>query len=690
MKFAKLSQGWLFSLLLSAILLLAACGPTQPAAGSVQSGEAEDSLPSVVEEEAGSSGAASLLLGSPTLPESESITVEPTQEPGTESSAAAIDAKAEYDASGIEVGFTNEGRPYRGDPGANVVMKEFSDYQCPYCARYAQQTMPSLDQKYVAAGEMMIVFYDFPLTNIHPQATAAAAAARCAGAQSAAAYWGMHDLLFANAGEWGNSSAESFFYGYAQELNLDLEQFQLCQQSGEFEAQINADIDYGRSLGVGSTPSFFLNEQPFVGAQPFEVFDKVIAAVGRGEQVAQQNPPEQVPSQPAAKPTPAAIAADNIAAEFGDPAAPVTIVEFSDYQCPYCQRHSVETLPAIITNLIDTGRVRYVFKDFPLDSIHAEARYAAVAARCAGEQEGYWPMHDAIFAGQQSWANQGAGAAAILAGIAEGVGLDKAAFQECQDSGRYDQVIQDNADEGVSLGVRGTPFFFIDGYPINGAQPYDLFEYAIGLAEEGTLGDAYQQPQEAQQQEQPPAQPEGPVDVPISDSPYLGDADAPIVIVEYTDLQCPYCSRHFLETMPQIKQNLIDTGIVRYVFKDFPLTNIHPQAVAAAEAARCAGDQEAYVEMHDQLFAAQQLWANNSDAAAVFSGIAGQLGLDLASFEACMTDHTHQSQVLADLDEGAALGVRGTPAFFINGYFLSGAQPYSTFESAVNSLLSDG
>lgn len=690
MKFAKLSQAWLITLLFSAVLLSAACGPSQQPAGAEQPAQFKASAAPAAEEDAATSGAASLLLGSPTLSELAPTSEEPAAADEAKAAEPERGAEREFDANGVEVGFTSEGRPYRGSLDAPVVMQEFSDYQCPYCARYAQQTQPGLDEKYVASGEMLVVFYDFPLTSIHAQAVDAAEAARCAGAQSAAAYWGMHDLLFANPGEWGNAGALSVFNGYAEELGLDVTAFTQCQESGEFEALVEADVALGRSLGVGSTPSFFLNDQPFVGAQPYDVFDKVIAAIGRGEQVAQQNPRQEAPTQPAAKPTPAAIAGDDIAAALGDPAAPVTIVEFSDYQCPYCQRHSAQTLPGIIANMIETGRVRYVFKDFPLDSIHPEARDAAAAARCAGEQDSYWQMHDAIFEWQQLWASQGDSAPGIFAGMAEDLGLDGAAFQSCQASGRYDQVIQDNVDEGISLGVRGTPFFFIDGYPINGAQPYDLFEYAIGLAEEGTLGDAYQQPDQAQQQEQPPAAPEGPVDVPIADSPYMGDADAPVVIVEYTDLQCPFCSRHFLETMPQIKQNFIDTGLVRYVFKDFPLTNIHPQAVPAAEAARCANDQNAYVAMHDQLFAAQELWANNSEALAIFSGIAEQLGLDMAAYEECMAENRHQAQVLADLEEGASLGVRGTPAFFINGYFLSGAQPYSTFESAINSLLADG
>jgi protein-disulfide isomerase len=141
--------------------------------------------------------------------------------------------------------------------------------------------------------------------------------------------------------------------------------------------------------------------------------------------------------------------------------------------------------------------------------------------------------------------------------------------------------------------------------------------------------------------------------------------------------------------MPQIEQNYIDEGLVYYVFKDFPLTNIHPQAVLAAEAARCAGDQGAYVAMHDQLFAQQQTWSGRDDAAALFADYAAELDLDVAAFTACLESDQHEAAVQADLEQGVELGVRGTPAFFVNGRFLNGAQPYNTFEQAIERALSE-
>lgn len=647
----------LFVVLFLLPVILLACNPAPTSETSVPEGglrEAEDSIPFI----------------------GDAPVVQNTVEPSTP-----IDP-AEVDSLGIPVGYTAEGRPYRGDLNAPVVMEAFSDFQCPYCGRFSTQTLPGLLENQIAGGEVVMVFYDFPLKAIHPQASAAANAARCAGEGGAAAYWAMHDRLFENIGEWSNGQANEVFLRYGTELGVAGEGFATCLEENRYADAVEADLALGQGRGVSSTPSFFLNDQPVIGAYPLDYFNQAIAAVGAGETVAAE--PQAQPQGPAAKPTPATIVMDDSAGELGDDDAPVTIVEYTDYQCPYCNRHATETLPRLISEMIDAGRVRYVVKDFPLDSIHPEARSAAVAARCAAEQGAYWEMHDALFARQDQWGGLGEGAADVYTTIATELSLDGQAFAACLADGRYDAVIQANQDEGVALGVRGTPAFFINGFPISGAQPFELFDYAVGLAEEGTLADAYVAP-EAQAQPTPA----GPVEVDTEGAYSIGAADAPVVLVEFTDYQCPFCSRHFLETYPQIKADYVDSGKVRYVFLDFPLTSIHPQAQQAAEAARCAGDQGAYVEMHDMLFARQGEWNGRSDAADLFTNYATDLGLDAAGFAECLDSRTHESAVLADLEQGIRLGVDGTPAFFLNGNFLSGAQPYEVFRDTIEALLAE-
>lgn len=654
-------------------VLFAACGPATKSDPAVS--EAGESRVTLQEENSSSDD----LTTAPPEPFSP---LETAGNQGVESRSTS----AEFDADGIEVGFTEEGRPYRGNPSAAVVLEEFSDYQCPFCSRFFNQTLPGLKSDQIASGEVMLLFYDFPISSIHPQAVAAANAARCAGEQGAVAFWSMHDLMFSNPEQWSNSNAVQVFEGYAEQIELDMEAFTACQNANKYAGRIQADIELGQQRGVNSTPSFFINGQPLIGAQPLSTFNQAISAVQNGEVIASE--PEPVAeSEQAIKPTPASISLENVAARMGEPTAPVTIVEYTDYQCPFCQRHNAETMPQLVRNLVDSGRVQYVLKDFPLEQIHPEARMAAAAARCAAEQAAYWPMHDTLFAVQNEWSGQGANAVGVFAGLADDLDLDVEAFQACMDSGRHDDAIQANLDEGIGLGVRGTPSFFVNGFPVTGAQPYALFEYAVGLAEQNQLADAYVPRATPEAASQP--QPSGPVEIPIADAFSIGDPDAPVTVVEYTDYQCPFCSRHFGQTLPQLKENYIDQGIVRYVFKDFPLTSIHPQAVLAAEAARCAGDQSAYLEMHDALFDRQGEWSNRGDAGVLFREYAENLGLDVDAFSDCLESHAFQGEVMADLDEGIGFGVRGTPAFFINGVFVSGAQPYSVFEQAINSVLDE-
>ncbi|MEM7332078.1 MAG: DsbA family protein, partial [Chloroflexota bacterium] len=168
----------------------------------------------------------------------------------------------------------------------------------------------------------------------------------------------------------------------------------------------------------------------------------------------------------------------------------------------------------------------------------------------------------------------------------------------------------------------------------------------------------------------------------------VGSDDAPITIVEYTDFQCPFCARHLTDTYPLLLENYIETGIVRYVYKDFPLQSIHPQATIAAEAARCAGDQGAWLDMHEILFANQREWSI-ADPTPVFVGYAEGLGLDTAVFQSCVDSRQYQAAVEADLQEGSSFGVTGTPTFFFNGLLLAGAQPYEVFEQAIGQLLEE-
>lgn len=167
-----------------------------------------------------------------------------------------------------------------------------------------------------------------------------------------------------------------------------------------------------------------------------------------------------------------------------------------------------------------------------------------------------------------------------------------------------------------------------------------------------------------------------------------GDADAPLRMIEFSDYECPFCSRYVSQTLPQIMAQYVDSGKVRYEFRDFPLTSIHPQAQLAAEAARCAGAQGNYWGMHDQLFVRQQLWQGDDAAArTTFSTIARELSLDSGAFNTCLLEAHYAPVVQQHLAEGQQLGVTGTPSFIIGEQFLAGAQPFEVFQQVIEQEL---
>ena len=168
----------------------------------------------------------------------------------------------------------------------------------------------------------------------------------------------------------------------------------------------------------------------------------------------------------------------------------------------------------------------------------------------------------------------------------------------------------------------------------------------------------------------------------------LGDPNAPITMVEFSDFGCPFCNRYTSTVYPIIKKEYIDTGKVFYVFKDFPLIQLHPQAALASEAAECVGEQGKYWEMHRLLFINQSTWGSSAEEAeAAFGFYAGALGVDEAVFAACYSEHRYATEVQTDLSEGKRLGITGTPTFVINGKQLIGAQPLNAFVNAINNEL---
>jgi len=167
-------------------------------------------------------------------------------------------------------------------------------------------------------------------------------------------------------------------------------------------------------------------------------------------------------------------------------------------------------------------------------------------------------------------------------------------------------------------------------------------------------------------------------EVPIeADDPVLGAADAPITIIEFADFQCPYCQQHALETYPRLLAEYGDQ--IRFVYKDFPISSIHPDAFPAALAAQCALEQGAFWEYHDLLFSGRLGLGRDS-----YLGYAGDLELDETEFTACFDEERYADAVRADYNFAVELGISSTPTFIINGIALVGAQPYSVFAQIID------
>lgn len=163
----------------------------------------------------------------------------------------------------------------------------------------------------------------------------------------------------------------------------------------------------------------------------------------------------------------------------GDPNAKVTLVEFSDFQCPFCEKLYTDTMPSIIKDYVDTGKVKLAFRHYPLP-FHQNAQKTGEASECANDQGKFWEMHDKLFDTQKEWESLSAtDLSQKLSGYAADLGLDTASFETCLSTEKYKTAVTDDMNEGAKVGVSATPTVYVNGIPVVGAESYSVFKQTI-------------------------------------------------------------------------------------------------------------------------------------------------------------------------------------------------------------------
>jgi protein-disulfide isomerase len=595
-----------------------------------------------------------------------------------------------------------------GKRDAPVTIAIWSDFQCPFCSRVE----PTLDQVKTTYGpdKVRLIWKNNPLpfhNNAKPAAEAAQGVFALAGND---AFWKWHDTAFKNQSALGTDS----YVKWAQDAGVkDIATYKAGLDSHKWADKVDKDLNDGKAAGVQGTPAFFVNGVFINGAQPFDNFKKTIdqelakaqAKIASGtakNRIYVAMTKENKANAPAAAPdkknddstkedttTVFKVPVGN-SPVLGSPNALVTIIEFSDFQCPFCSR--VEpTLKAIRDKYGD--KVRLVWKNEPLP-FHNRAEPCAEAAmevRAEKGDKGFWAMHDILFANQKAQADDD------LVGYATQAGASGDKVRDAITNHTHKKEIDADNDLSQDFQASGTPHFFVNGRRLVGAQPEEKFDAIIdeeitkaqALISKGTKpSDVYDALTKDGKGPPPPEMKDVPANIPAND-PARGNLKSKVTVHEWSDFQCPYCGR----VEPTVAQVMKDYGDkIKFVWHDLPLP-MHADAPLASEAGREAFAQKgptAFWTLHDKLFANQQKIKRED-----LDGYAGELGLDMNKWKAALDGSTHSAEIEADKTAANSDNISGTPAFLVvvsgakQGYFISGAQPYGAFHKVLDRALSD-
>jgi protein-disulfide isomerase len=594
--------------------------------------------------------------------------------------------------------------PLWGKREAPVTIAIWSDFQCPYCSR-VEPTLQQIKETY-GPDKVRMVWKNNPLP-FHQNAKPAAEAAQGVFALGGNdAFWKWHDNAFKNQQSLGTDS----YLRWAQDAGVkDTAAFKAGLDSHKWAEKVDKDTNEGKAVGVQGTPAFFVNGVFINGAVPFDNFKKTIdqelqkaqAKIAAGtpkSRIYDEMTKENKKNAPAAKNDQEQNDREDTTTVFkvpvdkspvlGGPNALVTIVEFSDFQCPYCSR--VEpTLKAIRDKYGD--KVRLVWKNEPLP-FHNRAEpcaEAAIEVRAEKGDKGFWAMHDALFGNQKAQADDD------LVKYATDAGANGDKVRDAITNHTHKKEIDADNELVQDVQAQGTPNFFINGRHLVGMLPEEKFDKIIdeeitkaqGLVAKGTKpSDLYDTLVKDGKGPPPPEMKDVPANLPAND-PARGNLKAKVIVHEWSDFQCPFCGR----VEPTVAQVMKDYGDrIKFVWHDLPL-QMHADAPLAAQAGREAFAQKgpsAFWSIHDKMFGNQQHIKRDD-----LDGYARDLNLDMDRWKAALDGSTHAAEIDADKNAASSDGISGTPAFLVvpngarQGYFINGSKDYGSFRKVLDLAL---
>lgn len=612
--------------------------------------------------------------------------------------ASAAASKAVWDHSQARLPVTSAD-PIWGEPDAPVTIVTFMDLQCPFCGRVTS-TLEQIKQKY-GAGKVRLVFLHNPLP-FHDRAYAAAVAASTVRELSGSdAFFEFVELALSNQSDLTDEN----FVTWAGMAGTEPRAFREAIAAQKLRAKVDADMALARSIGAHGTPEFRINGVTLSGAQSLDKFEQIIeqqiaeavklrlgGAHPLDTYVALTNRNLEL-SAPAGEPAkdPEDDVVWRIPVNSDDPTrgpadAAVTIVEFCEFECPYCRKVQ-DTLSKIRERYRDD--VRIVWKDHPLP-FHDQAMPAAVLARLVLERRGnaaFFSIHDRLFEGNAELSED------TLIRLAKEYSIAWPEVQRALEKSRSRSRIEASSDLAAEFRVSGTPNFFINGVRLRGAQPFEKFEVAVdaqltkakALLAKGVAKDRLYRETIAAGSEAPALERKQ-APTPAAGRPVLGPASAPVLIQQWSDFECSFCNR-VQPTLAQLRRDFPNE--IRIAWRHLPLP-FHPQAPVAAEISEevlVQKGQAAFWKFHDRVFELQGQDDGLSEANLTKAALS--LGVDEARLRESLNAHRHRGVIDADGKAAESLDISGTPAFVINGYHISGAQPVGVFRNAIRRALAD-